>query len=50
MAHRQVSAFPRADIRILRGLGHWCWLEGTDEVAEQVIPFLRERVGAAGAA
>jgi pimeloyl-ACP methyl ester carboxylesterase len=46
MAHRQVSAFPRADIRILRGLGHWCWLEGTDAVADQVIPFLRQRVGA----
>lgn len=46
MAHRQVSAFPRADIRILRGLGHWCWLEDTDAVADQVIPFLRERVGA----
>lgn len=46
MAHRQVSAFPRADIRMLRGLGHWCWLEGTDAVADQVIPFLRQRVGA----
>ncbi len=46
MAHRQVSAFPRADIRMLRGLGHWCWLEDTDAVAGQVIPFLRERVGA----
>ena len=49
MAHRQVSAFPRADIRMLRGLGHWCWLEDTDAVAEQVIPFLRERVGATAA-
>ena len=49
MAHRQVSAFPRADIRILRGLGHWCWLEGTDAVADQVIPFLRQRVGATAA-
>jgi pimeloyl-ACP methyl ester carboxylesterase len=49
MAHRQVSAFPRADIRMLRGLGHWCWLEDTDAVAGQVIPFLRERVGATAA-
>ena len=49
MAHRQVSAFPRADIRMLRGLGHWCWLEDTDAVADQVIPFLRERVGATAA-
>jgi pimeloyl-ACP methyl ester carboxylesterase len=49
MAHRQVSAFPRADIRMLRGLGHWCWLEDTDAVADQVIPFLRQRVGATAA-
>ena len=49
LAQRQVSAFPRASIRMLRGLGHWCWMEDTDAVAEQVIPFLRERVGATAA-
>lgn len=49
VAHRQVAVFPRADIRILRGLGHWCWLEDTDAVANQVVPFLRERVAATAA-
>ena len=49
MAHQQVAVFPRADIRILRGLGHWCWLENTDAVADQILPFLRERVGATAA-
>jgi len=45
LAHRQVQVFPRIDIRILRGLGHWSWLEDTDAVADQVVPFLKERIG-----
>jgi pimeloyl-ACP methyl ester carboxylesterase len=45
VAHRQVNVFPRVDIRILRGLGHWSWLEDTDAVADQVVPFLKERFG-----
>jgi pimeloyl-ACP methyl ester carboxylesterase len=45
LAHRQVEVFPRVDIRILRGLGHWSWLEDTDAVADQVVPFLKERIG-----
>ena len=45
LAHRQVQVFPRVDIRILRGLGHWSWLENTDAVAEQIVPFLKERIG-----
>jgi pimeloyl-ACP methyl ester carboxylesterase len=45
LAHRQVQVFPRVDIRILRGLGHWSWLEDTDAVADQVVPFLKERIG-----
>ena len=44
-AHRQVQAFPRAEINILPGVGHWCWLEDTDRVAGHVVPFLRERLG-----
>ena len=43
-AHRQVEAFPRAEIRILPGVGHWCWLENTDLVAGHVVPFLRSRL------
>ncbi|GAY18938.1 alpha/beta fold hydrolase [Mycobacterium sp. shizuoka-1] len=45
-AHRQPQAFPRAEIHVLPGLGHWPWLESTDRVAEFVVPFLRRRVGA----
>jgi pimeloyl-ACP methyl ester carboxylesterase len=45
LAHRQVQVFPRVDIRILRGLGHWSWLEDTDAVADQIVPFLKERIG-----
>jgi pimeloyl-ACP methyl ester carboxylesterase len=44
-AYRQLEVFPRAQIRILPGVGHWCWLEATDAVAAEVTPFLRERVG-----
>lgn len=44
LAHRQVQVFPRVDIRILRGLGHWSWLEDTQAVADQIVPFLQERV------
>jgi len=43
-AHRQVLAFPRADVRILPGVGHWCWLERTDLVTGHLEPFLLERV------
>ena len=44
LAHRQVEVFPRVDIRILRGLGHWSWLEDTEAVAAHLVPFLKERV------
>ncbi|WP_431233313.1 alpha/beta fold hydrolase [Mycolicibacterium psychrotolerans] len=48
-AHRQRQPFPRAEIHILSGVGHWSWLEQTDQVAAHVVPFLRDRVGAANA-
>ncbi|MGV1005670.1 MAG: alpha/beta fold hydrolase [Candidatus Nanopelagicales bacterium] len=43
-AHRQVQVFPRVDIRVLPGLGHWCWLENTEAVAGPLLAFLKERV------
>ena len=43
-AHRQVAAFPRVKVQILHGVGHWCWLEQTDKVADFLIPFLRARM------
>lgn len=45
-AYRQSQPFPRAQIHTLPGVGHWSWLEQTDQVAEHVVPFLRQRVGA----
>ena len=44
LAHRQVDVFPRAEVHVLPGVGHWCWLERTDEVAGCLIPFLRARI------
>jgi pimeloyl-ACP methyl ester carboxylesterase len=46
-AARQRESFPSARIELLEGLGHWPFLEDPARVAEQVIPFLREHVGAA---
>src|SRR6185312_13430257 len=43
-AERQREVFPRAQIEVLRGIGHWAWLEAPDEVAGFVVPFLRDRV------
>ncbi|AQT83003.1 hypothetical protein B1R94_21635 [Mycolicibacterium litorale] len=45
LAHRQLRAFPRAQIHLLPGVGHWAWLEQPDQVADLVVPFLRPRVG-----
>lgn len=44
LTRRQVEAFPRVDVKVLPGLGHWCWLEKTDAVAEPLLAFLKERV------
>ncbi|KMO74651.1 hypothetical protein BST22_12995 [Mycolicibacterium chubuense] len=43
-AQRQRRAFPRIGIEILPGVGHWAWLEEPDQVADHIVPFLRERV------
>ncbi|HEY5150566.1 MAG TPA: alpha/beta hydrolase [Mycobacterium sp.] len=44
-AHRQPQAFPRAEVQVLPGVGHWSWLEQTDQVAAHAVPFLRQRTG-----
>lgn len=46
LAHRQLRAFPRAEVHVLPGVGHWAWLEQPTRVTELVKPFLRSRVGA----
>src|SRR4051794_27665753 len=45
-AERQREAFPSARIELLEGLGHWPFHDDPAQVAELVIPFLREQVGA----
>lgn len=45
-AGRQPESFPSARVELLEGLGHWPFLEDPARVAEQVIPFLRQQVGA----
>ncbi len=45
-AYRQTAAFPRAAIHVLPDVGHWPWLEQPLQVAELVVPFLRQRIGA----
>lgn len=48
-ARRQVEVFPRAEVVVLPGVGHWCWLEATDAVAAAVVPFLQQRTAGTGA-
>ena len=45
LARRQVEVFPRAQVHILPGVGHWCWLEQPDLVAGHLAGFLRDRLG-----
>jgi pimeloyl-ACP methyl ester carboxylesterase len=48
-AERQRESFPSARVELLEGLAHWPFLEDPGRVAEAVIPFLREQVGAGAA-
>ena len=43
-ARRQVEVFPRVEVRVLPGLGHWCWLENTEVVAGHLLAFLKEKL------
>ena len=43
-ARRQVEVFPRVEVRVLPGLGHWCWLENTELVADHLLAFLKEKL------
>jgi len=45
LARRQVEVFPRAQVHVLPGVGHWCWLEQPDLVAGHLAGFLSERLG-----
>ena len=44
MAGRQIEVFPHVEVRVLPGLGHWCWLENTELVADHLVAFLKEKL------
>ncbi|HVW23751.1 MAG TPA: alpha/beta hydrolase [Polyangiaceae bacterium] len=43
-AHQQLETFPRAEIHVLPGLGHWPFVDDPDAVQRIVIPFLQRQV------
>ncbi len=45
MAPRQRQAFPRAEIHVLPGLGHWPFVDDPQQVNSYVVPFLRRQLG-----
>ena len=42
-AEQQRETFPRADVHVLQGLGHWPFVDDPDAVRRVVIPFLRRQ-------
>ncbi len=48
-AERQRQTFPRAEVVILPGSGHWPYVDDPEEVSAAVVPFLRAVVGTGGA-
>lgn len=43
-AERQRESFPRAEVVILDGLGHYAHLEAPERIEERVVPFLRAQL------
>ena len=50
MAEVQRQTFPRAEVHVLEGLGHWPFIDDVEQVAALVVPFLRRQCGAGAAA
>jgi pimeloyl-ACP methyl ester carboxylesterase len=44
IAERQRQVFPRAEIKILHGSGHWPFADDPGAVAQAVLPFLRRQL------
>jgi pimeloyl-ACP methyl ester carboxylesterase len=42
-AEKQKEFFPRAEVHVLEGLGHWPFIDDPDAVERIVLPFLRDR-------
>lgn len=49
-AEKQKQAFPKAEVHLLKGLGHWPFLDDVDAVRTPLVAFLKRQVGGAGAA
>ena len=43
-AERQRQVFPRAEVKILPGSGHWPFVDDPDAVSRIVLPFLRKQM------
>jgi pimeloyl-ACP methyl ester carboxylesterase len=43
-AKRNLESFPSATVSMITGAGHWPFIDRPDEVAEALLPFLRERI------
>lgn len=43
-AEQQKETFPRAEVHVLGGLGHWPFVDDPARVAEACLPFLRRQV------
>ena len=48
-AERQRVFFPRAEVHVLHGLGHWPFIDDPDAVEAVVLPFLRAQTARASA-
>lgn len=49
VAESQRKRFPRADVHLLDGCGHWPFVDDPERVAALVIPFLERRLGSSSA-
>ena len=43
-AERQRQVFPRAEVKVLPGSGHWPFVDDPDAVSRIVLPFLRKQM------
>jgi len=48
LAHAQRHVFPRAEVHVLEGLGHWPFVDAPDAVLRALLPFLRANVMPSG--
>jgi len=44
-AEQQKEVFPRAEVHVLEGLGHWPFVDDPDAVLALLLPFLRTQTG-----